>query len=108
MKKYSLVLAAAAALLTFSCSVDPVDVADVQPEEDGEITVLTATFAGADDETRTVRQADEAAVGGLRQFRIAGQQPGRDRTRRHGDAAASALVAFQHGQFRTRDGAVGT
>ena len=58
MKKYSLALAAVAALLTLSCSVNPVDVADVQPGEDGEITVLTATFAGADDETRTVRQAD--------------------------------------------------
>ena len=58
MKKHFLFPAAVAALLTCACSVEPVDVVDVQPEEEGEITVLTAGFAGAEDETRTVRQAD--------------------------------------------------
>ena len=57
MKKHFL-FAAVAALMTCACSVEPVDVVDVQPEEDGEFTVLTAGFAGAEDETRTVRQAD--------------------------------------------------
>ena len=56
MKKHLLIAAAVAALMTCACSVEPVDVVDVLPEEDGEITVLTAGFAG--DETRTVRQAD--------------------------------------------------
>ena len=58
MKKHFLFLAAVAALMTCACSVEPVDVVDVQPEEEGEFTVLTAGFAGAEDETRTVRQAD--------------------------------------------------
>ena len=58
MKKHFLFAAAVAALMTCACSVEPVDVVDVQPEEEGEITVLTAGFAGAEDETRTVRQAD--------------------------------------------------
>ena len=53
MKKQFL-FAAVAALMTCACSVEPID--SVLPEEDGEITVLTAGFAG--DETRTVRQAD--------------------------------------------------
>lgn len=63
MKKH-FILFAAAALMTCACSVEPVDpvdvmdVVDVQPEEEGEITVLTAGFARADDDTRTVRQAD--------------------------------------------------
>ena len=57
MKKQFLFAAAVAALMTCACSVEPVDVMDVQPEE-GEITVLTAGFAGAENETRTVRQAD--------------------------------------------------
>ena len=56
MKKHFLFAAAVAALMTCACSVESVDVVDVLPEEDGEITVLTAGFAG--DETRTVRQAD--------------------------------------------------
>ena len=56
MKKHFLFAAAFAALMTCACSVEPMDVVDVQPEEEGEITVLTAGFAG--DETRTVRQAD--------------------------------------------------
>ena len=56
MKKHFLIATAVAALLTCACSVEPVEVVDVQPEEDVEITVLTAGFA--DDETRTVRQAD--------------------------------------------------
>ena len=55
MSKHLLFAAAFAALITCACSVNPVD---VQPEEDGEITVLTAGFAGAEDETRTVRQTD--------------------------------------------------
>ena len=58
MKKHFHFLAAVAALMTCACSVEPVDVVDVQPEEDGEFTVLTAGFAGVEDETRTVRQAD--------------------------------------------------
>ena len=58
MKKHSLFAAAVAALMTCACSVEPVDVVDVQSEEDGEFTVLTAGFAGAEEETRTVRQAD--------------------------------------------------
>ena len=58
MKKHFHFLAAVAALMTCACSVEPVDVVDVQPEEEGEFTVLTAGFAGAEDETRTVRQAD--------------------------------------------------
>ena len=55
MKKHFLFAAAAAALMTCACSVEPMDIVDVQPEE--EITVLTAGFAGSD-ETRTVRQPD--------------------------------------------------
>ena len=58
MKKHFLFAAAVAALMTCACSVEPVDVNNVQPEEDGEFTVLTAGFAGDTDETRTVRQAD--------------------------------------------------
>ena len=58
MKKHFLFAAAAAALMTCACSVEPVDVVEVQPEEEGEITVLSAGFAGAGDETRTVRQPD--------------------------------------------------
>ena len=58
MKKHFHFLAAVAALMTCACSVEPVDVVDVQPEEEGEFTVLTAGFAGVEDETRTVRQAD--------------------------------------------------
>ena len=58
MKKHFLFAAAVAALMTCACSVEPVDVVDVQPEEEGEFTVLTAGFAGAEEETRTVRQAD--------------------------------------------------
>lgn len=58
MKKHFLFTAAVAALLTCACSVEPVDVLDVQPEEDGEITVLTAGFASDEDGTRTVRQPD--------------------------------------------------
>ena len=57
MKKHFLFAAAAAALMTCACSVEPLDVVDVQPEEKGEITVLTAGFAPSD-ETRTVRQPD--------------------------------------------------
>ncbi len=57
MKKHFLFAAAAAALMTCACSVEPVDTVDVQSEEEGEITVLTAGFAGSD-ETRTVRQPD--------------------------------------------------
>ena len=58
MKKHFHFAAALAALMTCACSVEPVDIVDVQPEEEGEITVLTAGFSGAEDETRTVRQAD--------------------------------------------------
>ena len=58
MKKYALIAAAVAALMTCACSVEPVDIQDVQPEEEGEYTVLTAGFAGAEADTRTVRQAD--------------------------------------------------
>ena len=58
MKKHFHFLAAVAALMTCACSVEPVDVVDVQPEEEGEFTVLTAGFAGVEDETRTVRQPD--------------------------------------------------
>ena len=53
MKKLYL-FAAVAALMTCACSVEPID--PVQPEEEGEFTILTAGFAG--DETRTVRQED--------------------------------------------------
>ena len=56
MKKQSLFAAALAALMTCACSVQPVE--SVQPAEDGEYTVLSAGFASADDETRTVRQSD--------------------------------------------------
>ena len=55
MKKHVL-FAAVAALMTCACSVEPTD--PIQPEENGEITVLTAGFATAEDGTRTVRQAD--------------------------------------------------
>ena len=55
MKKHYL-FAAVAALVTCACSVEPVNPA--RPEEDGEITILTAGFDGAEDETRTVRQSD--------------------------------------------------
>ena len=57
MKKHFL-FAAVAALVTCACSVEPVDIVDVQPEEEGEFTVLTAGFAGDEDGTRTVRQDD--------------------------------------------------
>ena len=57
MKKYALYAAAVAALMTCACSVEPVDILDVRTEEEV-ITVLTAGFADAEDETRTVRQAD--------------------------------------------------
>ena len=57
MKKHFLFAAALAALMTCACSVEPVDF-DVQPEEDGEFTVLTAGFASAEVGTRTVRQED--------------------------------------------------
>ena len=56
MKKHFLFAAALAALMTCACSVEPVE--SVQPEEDGELTVLNAGFAGDDGETRTVRQPD--------------------------------------------------
>ena len=56
MKKHFLFAAAIAALMTCACSVEPMNVVDVQPEEDGEITVLTAGFSTS--ETKTVRQAD--------------------------------------------------
>ena len=56
MKKHFLFAAAVAALMTCACSVEPLDVVDVQPEEEGGITVLTAGFASAEDGTRTVRQ----------------------------------------------------
>ena len=36
MKKHFLFAAAAAALMTCACSVEPVDTVDVQPEEEGE------------------------------------------------------------------------
>ena len=55
MKKHYL-FAAVAALVTCACRVEPVNPA--RPEEDGEITILTAGFDGAEDETRTVRQSD--------------------------------------------------
>lgn len=55
MKKHFLFAAAFAALMTCACSVEPVDLVDVLPE-DGETTVLIAGFAG--DKTRTVRQSD--------------------------------------------------
>ena len=58
MKKQFLFAAAVAALMTCACSVEPADVMDVRSEEESEITVLTAGFAGAEKETRTVRQAD--------------------------------------------------
>ena len=58
MKKHFL-FAAVAALMTCACSVEPVDTLDVQPEEKGEYTILTAGFAGDDaGGTRTIRQAD--------------------------------------------------
>ena len=44
-----------------------------------------------------VREADQAAVGGLSQLGIARQQPGRDGPGGHGLAAAPALVALQNG-----------
>ena len=54
MKKNAFLFAALAAVLTCSCKVEqPVD---VLPDEEGEITVLAAGFAGAD--TKTVRQSD--------------------------------------------------
>ena len=54
MKKNAFLFAALAAVLTCSCNVEqPVD---VPSDEDGEITVLAAGFAGAD--TKTVRQSD--------------------------------------------------
>ena len=56
MKKTAFFAAAVAALMTCACSIDTVDVVDVQPEE--ELTVLSAGFSGAEDGTRTVRQAD--------------------------------------------------
>ena len=56
MKKHFLFAAALAALMTCACSVESVE--SVQPEEEGEFTVLNAGFAGADEETRTVRQPD--------------------------------------------------
>ena len=55
MKKNAFLFAAFAAILTCSCTVD--EPIDVQAEEVGEITVLTAGFSGAD-ETKTVRQSD--------------------------------------------------
>ena len=55
MKKNTLLFAAFAAILTCSCRVE--QPFDVSSEEEGEITVLTAGFAG-NDETKTVRQAD--------------------------------------------------
>ena len=58
MKKNAFLFAALAAVLTCSCNVEqPVD---VLPDEDGEITVLAAGFAGAD--TKTVRQSDGQEV----------------------------------------------
>ena len=57
MRKQFLFATALAALMTCACSVDPVDIVDVQPEEVG-YTILTAGFAGDEDETRTVRQGD--------------------------------------------------
>ena len=57
MRNHFLFAAALATLMTCACSVEPADVADVRPEEDG-YTILTAGFAGDEDETRTVRQAD--------------------------------------------------
>jgi len=56
MKKHFLFAVALAALMTCACSVESIDNQNVQSEEDGEFTVLTAGFAG--EETRTVRQAD--------------------------------------------------
>ena len=56
MKKNMLLTAAFAVLLTCSCQTElPLD---IPSEEEGEITVLTAGFAGEEDGTRTVRQAD--------------------------------------------------
>lgn len=57
MKKQFLIATAVAALMTCACSVEPVDIVDVQPEE-GEITVLTAGFGFDEDGTRTIRQDD--------------------------------------------------
>lgn len=57
MRKYSMILAALAALLTLSCSREPVDVQVDTLEDTGEITYLEAGFDGEDD-TRTVRQSD--------------------------------------------------
>ena len=55
MKKNALLFAAFAAILTCSCKVEqPID---ITPEEEGEITILTAGFA-SDNETKTVRQPD--------------------------------------------------
>ena len=56
MKQHFLFAAAVAALMTCACSVEPID--PVQPEEDGEITVLTAGFAADGEGTRTIRQED--------------------------------------------------
>ena len=53
-----------------------------------------------------VRKAHEA-LRARGQFGTAGEQEGWHRRRRHGDAAAPALIAFQDGQFGARDGAVG-
>ena len=58
MKKHFHFLAAVAALMTCACSVEPVDVVDVQPEEEGEFTVLTAGFAGVEDETLVAQGRD--------------------------------------------------
>jgi thiol-disulfide isomerase/thioredoxin len=57
MKKHFLFTAVAAALMTCACSVEPMDIDDVQSNDEGEITVLTAGFSSPD-ATKTVRQAD--------------------------------------------------
>lgn len=57
MKKHWIFTAAFAAILTISCSVEPMD-PRIPEEEEGEYTVLSAGFAGEEDGTRTVRQSD--------------------------------------------------
>ena len=56
MKKHFLFAAAVAVLMTCACSVESVD--PVQSDDNDGITILTAGFAPAEDDTRTIRQED--------------------------------------------------
>ena len=55
--------------------------------------VAEAEVLAEDVRVGAVREADQAALGGLRELRIARQQPGRDGPRSHGLAAAPTLIA---------------